>query len=93
MPSAQERYRELAEQVGFRVRGKNGSPVRKDVLRRAGSGHTIPWRELYVDRRSDDASLSLLRSQIVHLEPDEDPRQAIMRWMEQPDNPWFAARL
>ncbi len=44
VPDDDARYRELAKQVGLNVRGKNGSPIRKDVLRRAQSGRTIPWR-------------------------------------------------
>ncbi len=90
VPAADKRYRELAQQVGLRLRGKNGSPVNKTVLRRAQAGHTVPWRELYIDRRSGPASLSLLRSEIVDLDPDEDPREAIMQWMKQSANPWFA---
>jgi hypothetical protein len=72
------------------VRGKNGSPVRKDVLRHARAGRTIPWRELYLSERPEPTRLSLLRSGIVELQPDVDPRSAIMRWMKERDNPWFA---
>ncbi|MBM80840.1 MAG: hypothetical protein CMJ78_09625 [Planctomycetaceae bacterium] len=90
VPAADKRYRELAKQVGLNVRGKNGSPIRKDVLRRAQDGRTIPWRELYIDRRKAAASISLLRSDVVQLAADEDPRVQIMQWMKQQDNPWFA---
>lgn len=90
VPDDDERYRELAKQVGLNVRGKNGSPVRKDVLRRAQSGRTIPWRELYIAEREDSVSLSLLRSGKVELDRADDPRTAIMRWMKEPENPWFA---
>lgn len=93
VPSADKRYRELAKQVGLRLRGKDGSPVNKAVMRRAQSGGTVPWRELYIDRRSGPTSLSLLRSEIVKLGADEDPREAIMRWMKQSENPWFARAL
>jgi hypothetical protein len=89
-PRTDQRYRELAKQVGLNIRGKNGSPVRKDLLRRAQSGRTIPWREVYVEKRSEPASLSLLRSGLVELKSDDDPRTAIMQWMKRPDNPWFA---
>lgn len=90
VPDTDQRYRELARQVGLNIRGKNGSPVRKDVLRRAQSGRTIPWREVYVGMRPGPARLSLLRSAVVELKRDEDPRAAIMHWMKQPENPWFA---
>ena len=90
VPAADKRYRELAGQAGLRLRGKNGSPVNKTVMRRAQAGRTVPWRELYIDRRNGPASISLLRSEIVDLKADEDPREAIMQWMKQPENPWFA---
>jgi hypothetical protein len=90
VPDADARYRELAKQVGLNVRNKNGSPVNKVVLRRAQGGRTVPWRELYIDERSGPASLSLLRSGIVELDAADDPREAIMQWMLEADNPWFA---
>ncbi|MFK8114082.1 MAG: PSD1 and planctomycete cytochrome C domain-containing protein, partial [Rubripirellula sp.] len=34
--------------------------------------------------------LSLLRSQVVHLEAGDDPRVPIMDWMRDATNPWFA---
>lgn len=90
VPETESRYRELAKQVGLNVRGANGTAVRKDVLRRAQAGQTIPWRELYVARREQPVSLSLLRSEQIALGEDEDPREKILQWMTRPDNPWFA---
>lgn len=89
VPAADKRYRELAKQVGLNVRGKDGSPVRSDVLRR-GQTRVIPWRELYIDSRQADAKLSLLRSGDVELGATTDPRREIMQWMLERDNPWFA---
>jgi hypothetical protein len=89
VPAADKRYRELAKQVGLNVRGKDGSPVRNDVLRR-GQTRVVPWRELYIDSRQDDAKLSLLRSGIIELDAAMDPRREIMQWMLERDNPWFA---
>jgi hypothetical protein len=87
---ARHQYRELAEQVGLQLRGDDGSPVPQDVLQRARAGHTVPWREIYIDRRSESVVLSLLRGRNIELRSDDDPRVAIMRWMKEPDNPWFA---
>ncbi len=89
-PEADERYRELAEQVGLKIRGKNGAPIRKDVLNRARDGRTVPWRELYIAERPEAETLNLLRSRSVTLGEREDPRQPIMEWMLERDNPWFA---
>ena len=91
VPDTDLRYRELAKQVGLNIRGKNGTAVRKNVLKRAHlNGHTVPWRELYIAGRGDPVKLSLLRSRTVELEADDDPRESIMQWMKKPDNPWFA---
>ena len=89
-PDNDKRYKELARQVGLNVRGNNGTPIRKDVLRRAQDGRTVPWRELYVDTRDKPASLSLLRSKTLELAGHDDAREDIMQWMKRPDNPWFA---
>ncbi|MDA7614646.1 PSD1 and planctomycete cytochrome C domain-containing protein, partial [Verrucomicrobiales bacterium] len=39
-------------------------------------------------RKSDE--LKLLRSETVALTEVDDPREPIMKWMSDPDNPWFA---
>ena len=85
-----QKYRALAGKVGLNVRGKNGSPVRKDVLRRAQPGRSVPWREVYIKPRPTPTTLSLFRSGRVELKANDDPRAAIMEWMKQPNNPWFA---
>lgn len=90
VPENEARYRDLARQVGLNIRGKNGSPVRKDVLRRTQGDRSVPWREVYVAKRSDSITLSLLRSRRVEIEPHEDPRTIMMQWMRHPENPWFA---
>ncbi len=85
-----KRYREMARQVGLNIRGNNGSSVRKDVLRRTQPGKSIPWREVHVEKRAAPVTLSLLRSRMVRLADADDPRAAIMQWMKESDNPWFA---
>ena len=89
-PDSQKRYGELAKQVGINVRGANGSPVRQDVLRRTRPDRSIAFRELYIASRSQPARLQLLRSRDVELEGSDDPRAAIMQWMKEPGNRWFA---
>ena len=38
----------------------------------------------------EDQKLRLLRSGFVRLESGDDPRQPVMNWMQNPQNPWFA---
>ena len=90
---ARQAYRDLAEKVGLKVRGEEGSAVGGNELARAQDGETIPWRELYIAAREKETELSLLRSRRVRLAPTDDPRAAIMSWMRDSDNPWFARAL
>jgi len=92
-PQAEQRYRELAKQVGLNVRDNKGTAIRDDVLKHAHEGRTIPWRELYISQRPKPETLDLLRSGTVTLESDDDPRTPIMQWMSEPDNPWFARAI
>jgi hypothetical protein len=89
-PETDGRYRQLAKQVGLNLRGNDGSPVRPDVLKHARAGGTLPWREVYIGKRRGPVELNLLRSEVVQLQPHDDPRRSIMRWMEDRSNPWFA---
>ncbi len=86
-------YRTLAKQVGLNLRGDNGTAIRDEVLRHAKNGKTIPWRELYVIPRETDQEISLLRSGSVAIGSDADPREPIMEWMVNEDNPWFAQAI
>ncbi|MFM7058626.1 MAG: DUF1549 and DUF1553 domain-containing protein [Planctomycetota bacterium] len=91
---SQAAYRELAAKTGLQIREISaGTAVTPDLLRQAQQGHTIPWRELYTQRRDVPLSLSLLRSGTVTLAPDQDPREVLMNWISRPDNPWFAKAL
>ncbi len=92
-PDARERYGELANQVGLQVRGNEGAAVRPEVLAKAQEGRTIPWREVYIEPRSGDVTLNLLRSGQITLARNDDPRAAVLEWMRDPRNPWFSRAL
>ena len=38
----------------------------------------------------EKTTLGLLRSQTISLEPGDDPREPVMNWMRDKENPWFA---
>ena len=91
---ADEEYRELAGKVGLRLRkDREGAPIRAEQLAHAREGKTIPWREVYLRERDAPLRLSLLGQQVVFLKPKDDPRQAIMDWLREPENPWFAKAI
>lgn len=52
-------------------------------------GRTISWPSLMITD-GEKKTLRLLRSQKVTINANQDPRQPIMRWMREKDNPWFA---
>ncbi|MGV3484366.1 MAG: DUF1549 and DUF1553 domain-containing protein, partial [Planctomycetaceae bacterium] len=83
-------YREVATQAGLSVRGDEGTNIDNAALKLAQRGRTIAWRELYFDVPAEVRKLELLRSGTVTLEPHQDPREPIMAWMRDPQNPWFA---
>ena len=41
-------------------------------------------------RTREKTTLGLLRSQTISLEPGDDPREPVMNWMRDKENPWFA---
>lgn len=90
---SQQAYRELAKQVGMNVRKPEGEAIRAETLRHARRGKAIPWRELYLERREEPETISLLRSGSVTLSAHDDPRAPIMQWMADPENPYFARAI
>jgi hypothetical protein len=92
-PAARPAYRQLASDVGLRVRGEDGEAIRGEQLALARAGRTVPWREVYVEPFDQPVALDLLRSGQISVQPGEDPRSAVMRWMRDPENPWFARAL
>lgn len=89
-PESRDRYRELAQKVGLNPRNDNGADITREAFKEAQRGRTIPWRELYLEARPEVRTLDLLRSGPVTIGGDQDPREPIMNWMTDPQNPWFA---
>ena len=88
-PDARGEYQRLASATGVRSNGDDGGPVTPEVLRRARQGEIIPWRELYLTDRESSRTVRLLRSRDVVLQGSADPREPIMEWMLEEQNPWF----
>jgi len=93
-PDSKESYQELASRVGLRVGDKGqGTAINPEQLAKAKSGETIPWREVYLRPRQKPITLELLGVKEIELQPNDDPRRAIMEWMRSPENPWFAKAI
>lgn len=88
---ARAEYRQMAERVGMRAgNGGEGAAVNPEALAKARAGQVIPWREVYVAPRQAPLTVPLLRSGEITILPHEDPREPIVRWIRDPQNPWFA---
>jgi hypothetical protein len=66
-------------------RGRVGFPQ----FAAAQRGEIVGWPEMVLVR-ADEKKLRLLRSHDVTIYAGTDPRQPLMDWMQQKDNPWFA---
>ena len=93
-PQSRKQYDQMAKRVGLSYRkGQEGGPIRIEQLERARKGESIPWREVYLQARDQPIELSLLGAREVGLNPDDDPRQALMDWLREPNNPWFSRSI
>lgn len=92
-PESRDRYRELAKRLGVNAGGENGVELNQQLFKQAQRGSVVPWRELYIETRPASRSLDLLRSGPVVIGGDQDPREPLMEWMAERDNPWFASAL
>ncbi|MFM7164656.1 MAG: DUF1549 and DUF1553 domain-containing protein [Planctomycetaceae bacterium] len=91
---ARTEYRQLADAVGMRGgNGEQGSAINPEQLAKAKTGQVIPWREVYLKPRAAADILPLLRSGNITLQPDQDPREPIVQWLKDPQNPWFARAI
>jgi hypothetical protein len=86
-PESREAYRRIAQAAGAQVDVNKGTSIRDDLLVKAETGATIPWRELYWDGSRGGAKRVLG----FELETSGgDPRGELMHWLRDPHNPWFA---
>lgn len=89
-PESRSSYRNLAQRMGIDPRGDEGTEISREIFKQAQRGRAVPWRELYVATQSSERTIDLLGSGPVTIRGDQDPREPIMRWMADPQNPWFA---
>ena len=88
-PDGVKQHQRLAKASNAQMRGGMMMRMGMDILGRAEDGETVPWREVYL-AKNQQTHLNLLGQQNVELNPTEDPREALMEWMREPDNPYFA---
>jgi hypothetical protein len=88
-PDGMKQHQQLAKASNAQMRGGMMMRMGMDMLGLAEEGQVVPWREVYLTENSQ-RSLNLLGQRNVKLDPKTDPRQALMDWMREPENPFFA---
>ena len=90
-PDGLSAHQAMAKANSATMKGGVMMQLGMDMLGKAEGGETVPWREVYVETSSDDSiSVKLLGQQSVRLEGEQDPRETLMNWMRQSNNPYFA---
>jgi hypothetical protein len=93
-PDAQADYDRLVKDLGI-TRDSTAAQRRGLYLRLAQQGEPAPWREVYVGpatrkRPPSAARPKLLGGIEVDSADDADPRAALVGWLREPNNPYFA---
>jgi hypothetical protein len=99
----QAEYNRMLADLG--LKGKNGGQLRRDFQRLLDEGKTVPFPEVYVantqarnrNARNRNKNAGAKKrvakfpgGQVVDLAKYEDPREALMEWMRDDANPYFA---
>ena len=99
---ARRRSAQMREQLG--LMGKKGGEIRRLLPQLVKQGKAVPWQEVFVAgerwgrRRKRRAKFAagrvitpkLLGGEEVMIKQYSDPREPLMDWLRQSDNPYFA---
>ena len=88
-PDGVAKHQQLARVSNGQMRGGMMMRMGMEMLGLAEDGGVVPWREVYLTK-NQYSRLDLLGHGEVDLKPDDDPRKALMDWMRNPKNPFFA---
>ena len=90
-PDAKEAQTQLKTKLGVPVKLDTAALRRQMYLRVAAEGLPIPWNEIWIDEPGDKPQIAkLLGNEDVDLNEYTDPREPLMAWLLQEDNPYFA---
>jgi hypothetical protein len=101
-PEGRKQYNLLIQRLG--LKGKRGGDLRRMLPQLVEQGKTIPFPEVYlstkpVPSRNPDGDYpvfehaKLLGGEVVDVDGSDDPRDALMEWLRDKDNPYFARAL
>lgn len=90
-PEFRDAQLELKTRLGVPVKLDTAALRRQMYMRVAAEGLPIPWNEIWIDRPgAKPTPAKLLGDAEFDLNTFDDPREPLMAWLLQPDNPYFA---
>ena len=90
-PDAAEAQSRLKTMLGVPTKLNTASQRRQSYLRIAAEGRPIPWNEVYIaPPQSSPQTARLLGGSSLDLSNYDDPREPLVAWLKQKDNPYFA---
>ena len=90
-PDAKEAQTQLKTKLGVPVKLDTAALRRQMYLRVSAEGLPIPWNEIWIEEPGDKPQIAkLLGNEDVDLNEYADPREPLMAWLLQEDNPYFA---
>lgn len=89
----QKEYDAIVKELGVDLKGNNNQQ-RQELTKALADGKTIPFFEVYVEKASRrngaGPTAKTLGGETIDLSEVEDPRVALMAWLREPNNPYFA---
>ncbi|MDA0919248.1 MAG: DUF1553 domain-containing protein [Planctomycetota bacterium] len=90
-PDAAEAQAQLKTKLGVPVKLDTAALRRQMYLRVSAEGLPIPWNEIWIEEPGDKPQIAkLLGNEELDLNGYVDPREPLMAWLLQEDNPYFA---
>jgi hypothetical protein len=90
-PDAKEAQTQLKTKLGVPVKLDTAALRRQMYLRVSAEGLPIPWNEIWIEEPGEKPQIAkLLGNEELDLNEYDDPREPLMAWLLQEDNPYFA---
>jgi hypothetical protein len=101
-PRAKQEYDAMIEELELDEKKLKGNDRSKTLAALLKKGRTVPFGETYVDlgrlgakrrekgKAANEVRAKLLGGDEIALTGRDDPREAVMRWLRDPTNPYFA---
>jgi len=92
-PEAADSQELLKTQLGVPVKLDTAALRRQMYLRVSAEGLPIPWNEVYIEPTQGPDPARVLGGRDVDLAEFDDPREPLMAWLLDPENPYFARAM